>query len=95
MVKYQRNARTKNYLFKAERSLATTKGLPRQLWYQHTDQAMGFYNGYGVKSLPQVRVGIEQGSYEEAQKGAEAVLQALEANNQFISGVLSLLRKSS
>lgn len=83
------------YLYKAERSLATTEGLPRRPWYKHAIYAPGFYTGYGVKTLPQIREGIEQGAYEEAQKGIEKVSQALEAYNRKVEAVLGLMRKSS
>lgn len=82
-------------LFKAERSLTTTKGLPRRPWYRHTIYAPGFYTGYGVKTLPQIREGIEQGAYGEAQDGIDTVAKALEAYNAYITKAILLLRKSS
>ncbi|WP_121354995.1 transferrin receptor-like dimerization domain-containing protein [Flavisolibacter nicotianae] len=82
-------------LFKAERSLTTTKGLPRRPWYRHTIYAPGFYTGYGVKTLPQIREGIEQGAYGEAQDGIDTVAKALEAYNAYLTKAILLLRKSS
>jgi N-acetylated-alpha-linked acidic dipeptidase len=82
-------------LYKAERGLTSEKGLPRRPWYRHMIYAPGFYTGYGVKTLPQIREGIEQGSYQEAQDGIERVAHTLEVYNQYVATVIALLRKSS
>lgn len=87
--------RINDFLYKAERSLTAEKGLPRRPWYKHLIYAPGFYTGYGVKTLPQIREGIEQGAYQEAQEGINTVAQALEAYNSYVLRVLALLRKSS
>ena len=42
-------------------------GLPRRSWYRHLVYAPGFYTGYGVKTVPGVREGIEQARYDEAE----------------------------
>lgn len=81
-------------LYKAERSLTTAAGLPRRPWYKHTIYAPGFYTGYGVKTLPQIREGIEQGSYNEAQQGIESVAKALDAYNMYVANVNTQLRKA-
>jgi N-acetylated-alpha-linked acidic dipeptidase len=44
------------------------KGLPRRPWYKHQIYAPGFYTGYGVKTLPGIREGIEEGNWSEAQE---------------------------
>jgi N-acetylated-alpha-linked acidic dipeptidase len=44
------------------------KGLPRRGWYRHAIYAPGFYTGYGVKTLPGIREGIEQRNWKEAQE---------------------------
>ncbi|MEO6914402.1 MAG: transferrin receptor-like dimerization domain-containing protein [Chitinophagaceae bacterium] len=54
-------------LYKAERSLTREQGLPRRSWYKHQIYAPGFYTGYGVKTLPGIREGIEQRNWKEAQ----------------------------
>jgi N-acetylated-alpha-linked acidic dipeptidase len=53
-------------LSQAERKLTRPEGLPRRSWMQHLIYAPGWYTGYGAKTLPGVREGIEQGNYLEA-----------------------------
>ena len=57
--------------------LTDSEGLPRRPWYQHLLYAPGFYNGYGVKTLPGVREGIEQKRYVEAEQEALRAARAL------------------
>jgi N-acetylated-alpha-linked acidic dipeptidase len=55
-------------LYQAEQKLLYEKGLPRRPWYKHQIYAPGFYTGYGVKTLPGIREGIEEGNWSEAQE---------------------------
>jgi len=55
-------------LYQAEQKLLHENGLPRRPWYRHQIYAPGFYTGYGVKTLPGVREGIEEGNWPEAQE---------------------------
>ncbi len=65
-------------LLQAERKLTNPGGLPRRPWYQHLIYAPGFYTGYGAKTLPGVREGIEEKRYQEAEKEVVRVAQALQ-----------------
>ena len=60
-------------LYKTERALTRTHGLPRRDWFRHHIYAPGFYTGYGVKTLPGVREAIEQRDWKEAQEQIEVV----------------------
>jgi N-acetylated-alpha-linked acidic dipeptidase len=71
-------------LIQTERRLTSREGLPRRPWYKHLIYAPGFYTGYGAKSLPGVREGIEEKRYEEAEREISRVAQAL---NDFASSV--------
>ena len=53
-------------LFRSERALTRSEGLPRRDWFTHQIYAPGFYTGYGVKTLPGVREAIEQRDWKEA-----------------------------
>ncbi|HEY6308867.1 MAG TPA: transferrin receptor-like dimerization domain-containing protein [Candidatus Angelobacter sp.] len=64
-------------LIQTERKLTNPGGLPRRPWYQHMIYAPGFYTGYGAKTLPGVREGIEEKRYQEAEKEIVRVSQAL------------------
>lgn len=55
-------------LYKSERALTRTEGLPRRDWFRHQIYAPGFYTGYGVKTLPGIREAIEQRNWKEAEE---------------------------
>ena len=56
-----------------------TEGLPRREWFKHQIYAPGFYTGYGVKTMPQIREGLEEGRFTEAQGGVRTVSAAVNA----------------
>jgi N-acetylated-alpha-linked acidic dipeptidase len=41
--------------------------------------APGFYTGYGVKTMPQIREGLEENRFTEAQGGVRTVSSAVNA----------------
>ena len=53
-------------LYRTERAFRHEAGLPRREWFKHLAYAPGFYTGYGVKTLPGIREGIEQDQWDEA-----------------------------
>ncbi len=65
-------------LIASERALTNDDGLPRRAWYKHLIYAPGVYSGYGVKTIPGVREGIEQKRYAEAESEIVRVSKALE-----------------
>jgi N-acetylated-alpha-linked acidic dipeptidase len=65
-------------LIETERKLSDAQGLPRRPWYQNLIYAPGFYTGYGAKTLPGVREGIEEKRYAEAEQQVTRVAKALE-----------------
>jgi N-acetylated-alpha-linked acidic dipeptidase len=64
-------------LRQAEIQLIDSDGLPRRSWYRHLIYAPGFYTGYGVKTVPGVREGIEQSRYAEAEGEVVRAARAL------------------
>jgi N-acetylated-alpha-linked acidic dipeptidase len=64
-------------LRQAEIQLIDNEGLFRRPWYRHLIYAPGFYTGYGVKTVPGVREGIEDGRYADAEKEVSRVAAAL------------------
>ncbi len=66
-------------LLTSERKLGNTEGLPRRDWFKHQIYAPGFYTGYGVKTMPQIREGLEEGRFTEAQGGVRTVSAAINA----------------
>ena len=71
-------------LMESERRLTNAEGLPRRPWYKHLLYAPGVYTGYGVKTVPGVREGIEQKRYAEAEQEIVRVAKALEDDSALI-----------
>jgi N-acetylated-alpha-linked acidic dipeptidase len=71
-------------LMESERRLTNADGLPRRPWYKHLLYAPGVYTGYGVKTVPGVREGIEQKRYAEAEQEIARVSKALEDESALI-----------
>jgi N-acetylated-alpha-linked acidic dipeptidase len=65
-------------LIESERRLTNPDGLPRRSWYKHLLYAPGVYSGYGAKTVPGVREGIELKKYAEAEQEIVRVSKALE-----------------
>jgi len=81
-------------LYKIERSLIYEQGLPRRLWYKHQIYAPGYYTGYGVKTLPGIREGIEERHWKEAQERIEIVSQTLQNYIAEIYKAISLAKQT-
>ncbi len=71
-------------LIESERRLTNAEGLPRRPWYKHLLYGPGVYTGYGVKTVPGVREGIEQKRYAEAEQEIVRVSKALEDESALI-----------
>ncbi len=78
-------------LIESERKLTNSEGLPRRSWYQHLLYAPGIYSGYGVKTVPGVREGIEQKHYAEADQEIVRVAKALEDEAALIDSAAQML----
>jgi N-acetylated-alpha-linked acidic dipeptidase len=82
-------------LMQTERRLTNAQGLPRRPWYQHLIYAPGFYTGYGAKTLPGVREGIEEKRYQEAEKEIVRVAQVLQDYASAVESAAAELEKSA
>jgi len=80
-------------LIDSERKLTSGDGLPRRPWYKHLLYAPGVYSGYGVKTVPGVREGIEQKRYSEAEQEILRVAKALEQESELVDSAAQLLEK--
>ena len=85
--------RLNKILFTAEQSLLHEHGLPRRPWYKHQVYAPGFYTGYGVKTLPGVREGIEEKNWKEAQERIGVLANALISFNGVVQNAIAILVK--
>ena len=66
-------------LIRTERALGREAGLPDRPWYRHFLYAPGFYTGYGVKTLPGVREGIEARKWDQVEPQVEVLAEVLAA----------------
>ena len=82
-------------LIQAERQFIDEGGLPRRPWYRHLLYAPGFYTGYGVKTMPGVREGIEQKRYAEAEKEVLRVAAALDRETALVNAAAAELEKTA
>jgi N-acetylated-alpha-linked acidic dipeptidase len=82
-------------LIQAERKLTNPDGLPRRPWFKHLIYAPGFYTGYGAKTLPGVREGIEEKRYQEAEKEIGRVAKALQDYADAIDSAAADLEKAA
>jgi N-acetylated-alpha-linked acidic dipeptidase len=80
-------------LIDSERRLTNEDGLPRRPWYKHLLYAPGVYSGYGVKTVPGVREGIEQKRYSEAEQEIVRVAKALEQESELIDSAAQVLEQ--
>ena len=72
-------SRLNRLLYTTERRLGSEEGLPQREWFRHQVYAPGFYTGYGVKTIPGVREGIEEEEWEAARFYVRVVSDALAA----------------
>jgi N-acetylated-alpha-linked acidic dipeptidase len=73
-----RLAELNHLLFTSERAFKYDAGLPRREWFKHLAYAPGFYTGYGVKTLPGIREGMEQKAWDEARRYVPIVAHAID-----------------
>jgi N-acetylated-alpha-linked acidic dipeptidase len=85
-------ARLNEALYTSERSFRYQAGLPRREWFKHLVYAPGLYTGYGVKTLPGIREGIEQKEWDEAQSFVPIVAAAITNLAADVNRATDLLR---
>jgi N-acetylated-alpha-linked acidic dipeptidase len=81
-------------LIESERQLTNADGLPRRPWYKHLLYAPGVYTGYGVKTVPGVREGIELKRYAEAEQEIVRVAKALEDESTLVESAAKQLEQA-
>jgi N-acetylated-alpha-linked acidic dipeptidase len=82
-------------LIAVERALTLSDGLPGRPWYQHQIYAPGFYTGYGVKTLPGVREGIEQKQWKLAEEQIARLGKVLESAGERIQSAANELARAA
>lgn len=78
-------------LYRSERQLTSSDGLPGRDWYVHQVYAPGFYTGYGVKTLPRVREAIEAKHYDDVDAEVAHTAATLRAFSAYLRELAALL----
>ena len=76
-----------------EKSMTLDKGLPRRPWFKNMIYAPGFYTGYGVKTLPGIREGLEQRNWDEVSDYITEVSNALTRASLKIEQAADIINK--
>ena len=80
-------------LYRTERAFRHEAGLPKREWFKHLVYAPGFYTGYGVKTLPGIREGIEQNHWDEARSFVPIVATAIRTLTSDVDRATAMLKK--
>jgi N-acetylated-alpha-linked acidic dipeptidase len=88
-------AKLNEALYTSERSFRYDAGLPRREWFKHVAYAPGFYTGYGVKTLPGIREGVEQNQWEEAKTFVPIVADAIRRLAADVTRATDLLKEAA
>ena len=73
-----------------EQTLTYEQGLPGREWFRHMIYAPGLQTGYGVKTLPGVREGIEQRQWDKVEQYVKVIAGALNAYSDRLEKVTAL-----
>jgi N-acetylated-alpha-linked acidic dipeptidase len=82
-------------LYSTERAFRYEAGLPRRDWFKHLIYAPGFYTGYGVKTIPGIREGIEQKQPDEPRQFVPIVSSAIDRLRADVEKATGLLNRLS
>ncbi len=77
-----------------EQTLTDPRGLPGRDWYRHLIYAPGTLTGYGAKTLPGVREGIEQDRFDEADRYIPITAAVLSAYCDRLDRATALLKNA-
>lgn len=78
-------------LISTERTMIREEGLPRRSWFKHQIYAPGLYTGYGVKTLPGIREGLEERNWDEVRQYIGVVSEKLDGVADAIDSAVALL----
>ncbi|MGD0190975.1 MAG: transferrin receptor-like dimerization domain-containing protein [Rhizomicrobium sp.] len=77
-----------------DQTLATDTGLPGRPWYRNLIYAPGTLTGYGTKTMPGVREGIEQERFDDAANYIKLTADALNAYSDRLDQATAVLNGS-
>jgi len=74
-----------------DQAFINIEGLPRRDWFKNMMYAPGYYTGYGVKTLPGIREGLEERQWDEVRKYIKEVSKALDRASVNINSASRIL----
>ena len=89
----EQKSRVNQLLREVEQAMTRDDGLPRRDWFKNMIYAPGFYTGYGVKTLPGIREGLEERKWDEVHLYIGEVAKALDRASAKINGAAKILEK--
>ena len=84
-------AHVNEILTHSEHVFIDEKGLPMRPWFEHLLYAPGFYTGYGVKTVPEVREAIEQRKYGDVDAAITRVAGVVNAEAALVESAAAAL----
>lgn len=89
--KVQNPVQVNRLLYRTERGFGHPEGLPGRDWYRHQIYAPGLDTGYGVKTVPGVREGIDRRNWDETRRMIAVVIGALNAVTSQVTQAADML----
>jgi len=89
----KKKAEINNILKNVDQAMVSEGGLPRRDWFKNMIYAPGFYTGYGVKTLPGIREGLEQRNWNEVDTYIQEVAKTLDRVASKINSASKILKK--
>ena len=81
-------------LRKVDQAFTNSNGLPRREWFRNMLYAPGYYTGYGVKTLPGIREGLEERKWDEVRLYINEVAMALDRASNKINSASRILNEN-
>ena len=90
----ERKSEINALLRNVDQAFINSKGLPRRDWFKNMMYAPGYYTGYGVKTLPGIREGLEERKWNEVRVYIKEVSKALDRASENINSASRILSEN-
>ena len=90
----ERKSKINALLRSVDQAFINSKGLPRRDWFKNMMYAPGYYTGYGVKTLPGIREGLEERKWNEVRVYIKEVSKALDRASENIKSASRILSEN-
>ena len=90
----ERKSEINALLRNVDQAFINSKGLPRRDWFKNMMYAPGYYTGYGVKTLPGIREGLEERKWNEVRLYIKEVSKALDRASENINSASRILSEN-